>query len=92
MNRRDLLRFGAGLALAPGAATLLYAQDAAAGWPAKPVRLVLPFSPGGSTDFQGRLLCDWLGRHFGQQFIIDYKTGAGDPRLRSKGRVEVSDG
>ena len=77
MNRRELLRFGAGLALAPGTATLLHAQDAAAGWPAKPVRLILPFSPGGSTDFQGRLLCDWLSRHFGQQFIIDYKPGAG---------------
>ena len=34
MNRRELLRLVAGLALAPGAARLLYAQDAAAGWPA----------------------------------------------------------
>src|SRR5262249_40849894 len=50
-------------------------QDA--GWPAKPVRLVLPFTPGGSTDFQGRLLADWLSRHFGQPFFIDYKPGAG---------------
>ena len=58
----------------PGA---LRAQDAAAGWPSKTVRLILPFTPGGSTDFQGRLLCDWLSRHFGQQFVIDYKPGAG---------------
>ena len=49
------------------------AQD----WPAKTVRLIIPFTPGGSTDFQGRLLCDWLGRHFGQQFVIDHKPGAG---------------
>jgi tripartite-type tricarboxylate transporter receptor subunit TctC len=76
MKRRDLLKLGAGLALAPGAATLLPAQDAV-NWPAKPVRLILPFSPGGSTDFQGRLLCDWLSRQFGQQFYIDYKPGAG---------------
>jgi tripartite-type tricarboxylate transporter receptor subunit TctC len=72
MNRRDLLKLS--LALLPG---LARAQDAAANWPAKAVRLILPFTPGGSTDFQGRLLCEWLGRHFGQQFIIDYKPGAG---------------
>ena len=41
------------------------------------MRLILPFTPGGSTDFQGRILCDWLSRHLGQQFIIDYKPGAG---------------
>jgi tripartite-type tricarboxylate transporter receptor subunit TctC len=64
------------VALAAWHALPLRAQDAVA-WPAKPVRLILPFSPGGSTDFQGRLLCEWLGRHFGQQFLIDYKPGAG---------------
>jgi tripartite-type tricarboxylate transporter receptor subunit TctC len=41
------------------------------------VRLILPFTPGGSTDFQGRILCDMLTRHFGQQFYLDYKPGAG---------------
>jgi len=73
MKRRDLLKLA--LALLPGAS--LRAQDAAAAWPSKTVRLILPFTPGGSTDFQGRILCEWLGRHFGQQFIIDYKPGAG---------------
>jgi len=58
-------------------ATPLHAQDAAANWPAKQVKLIIPFSPGGSTDFQGRLLCDFLSRHFGQQFYIEYKPGAG---------------
>jgi tripartite-type tricarboxylate transporter receptor subunit TctC len=46
-------------------------------WPNKSVRLIIPFTPGGSTDFQGRLLSDWLRRHFGQQFVIDHKPGAG---------------
>src|SRR5436190_97870 len=76
MKRRDVIRFGAalsGLAIARG----LSAQDPAATWPAKNVRLIIPFSPGGSTDFQGRLLCEWLGRRFGQQFVIDHKPGAG---------------
>ena len=71
MKRRTLLIAGAGLALGARA------QDPAANWPAKNVRLIIPFTPGGSTDFQGRILCEWLGRHFGQQFVIDHKPGAG---------------
>ena len=76
MKRRTLLQLGAGLA-GLGAASLLRGQDPAAAWPAKTVRLIIPFTPGGSTDFQGRILCDWLGRYFGQQFVIDHKPGAG---------------
>jgi len=76
VNRRKFLRFGGALA-GLGAASVLRAQDPAAGWPNKTVRLIIPFTPGGSTDFQGRILCDWLGRHFGQQFVIDHKPGAG---------------
>ena len=52
------------------------AQDPAS-WPAKTVRLIIPFSPGGSTDFQGRILCDHMTRAFGQSFVIDHKPGAG---------------
>ena len=77
MKRRNLLVFGAGVTAWSVLPSALRAQDAAAGWPAKTVRLILPFTPGGSTDFQGRILCDWLSRHLGQQFIIDYKPGAG---------------
>jgi tripartite-type tricarboxylate transporter receptor subunit TctC len=77
MERRTALKIGAGLALGLGLARVARAQDPAANWPAKAVRLIIPFTPGGSTDFQGRILCDWLGRHFGQQFVIDHKPGAG---------------
>jgi tripartite-type tricarboxylate transporter receptor subunit TctC len=70
-RRRRLLAVSAALAFAPRAR----ADDAP--WPARPVRLILPFTPGGSTDFQGRILCDMLTRHFGQQFYLDYKPGAG---------------
>jgi tripartite-type tricarboxylate transporter receptor subunit TctC len=77
LKRRALLVAGAGLAAGLGFARGAAAQDPAASWPAKTVRLIIPFSPGGSTDFQGRILCDWLGRHFGQQFVIDHKPGAG---------------
>ena len=71
LRRRRLLAAGAALALAPRAR----AEDVP--WPTKAVKLILPFTPGGSTDFQGRILCDMLTRHFGQQFYIDYKPGAG---------------
>lgn len=70
-RRRRLLAASAALAFAPRA------RADEAPWPARPVRLILPFTPGGSTDFQGRILCDMLTRHFGQQFYLDYKPGAG---------------
>src|SRR3954470_9343811 len=71
MKRRRALQAMAAL----GVTGIARAQDAA--WPAKPVRLILPFSPGGATDFQGRILCDMLTREFKQQFYLDYKPGAG---------------
>jgi tripartite-type tricarboxylate transporter receptor subunit TctC len=74
--RRHILRLAAAMACV-GFAGALRAQEQAAAWPGKPVRLILPFTPGGSTDFQGRILCDALTRHFGQQFFIDYRPGAG---------------
>src|SRR5688572_6626719 len=58
-------------------AAVAHAQDPAASWPNRTVRLVIPFTPGGSTDFQGRILCDVLSRHFGQPFVVDFKPGAG---------------
>jgi tripartite-type tricarboxylate transporter receptor subunit TctC len=76
MKRRQAIGLGAGMA-GLALAGALHAQDPAVSWPAKTVRLIIPFTPGGSTDFQGRLLCDWLSRHFGQTFFIDHKPGAG---------------
>ena len=76
MHRRTLARVAAALA-GLCASAVLHAQDPAASWPNKTVRLIIPFSPGGSTDFQGRILCDQMSRAFGQQFVIDHKPGAG---------------
>ena len=74
--KRRTLAIAASL-LAGVFASAAHAQDAASGWPNRTVRLIIPFSPGGSTDFQGRILCDQLSRAFGQQFVIDHKPGAG---------------
>ena len=76
MQRRMLFKLSAALA-GIALCTAAQAQDPAANWPNKTVRLIIPFSPGGSTDFQGRILCDAMSRTFGQQFVIDHKPGAG---------------
>ena len=50
---------------------------AQAAWPTKPVRFIVPFAPGGGTDTVSRLICDHLGKTFGQSFVVDNKGGAG---------------
>ena len=57
---------------------MLCALSAAAqGWPAKPVTLIIPFPPGGSTDIIGRIAADELAKELGQGFAVDNRGGAG---------------
>ena len=56
------------------------AQDAraqATSWPDKPVKLILPYAPGGATDLIGRPWADKLSQVMGQQFVIENRGGAG---------------
>ena len=46
-------------------------------YPKKPVRFVIPFAPGGSTDVVGRLIATKLGQRLGHQFIVENRSGAG---------------
>ncbi len=54
-------------------ATLAQAQT----WPAKPIRMILAFPPGGPTDIVSRVLAQKLGEQLGQQVLVDNKPGAG---------------
>lgn len=70
MQRKQFLRAALGAAALVAAASSL-----AQGYPAKPVRMVIPFPPGGTLDTVGRMLAQKLGEQMGQSFIVENKPG-----------------
>ena len=62
--------------LAFGALTLSTAEVPAQAWPQKPIRIIVPFPPGGGVDYIGRLVGKGLGDRLGQQVVIDNRAGA----------------
>jgi tripartite-type tricarboxylate transporter receptor subunit TctC len=56
---------------------LAAAHAGAQPWPSKPVRFIVPFPPGGSTDVAARVLSEHLSRAFGQRFVVENKGGGG---------------
>jgi tripartite-type tricarboxylate transporter receptor subunit TctC len=72
-SRRHLLHLAAGGVAMP---TLLRNAEADA-YPARPVRIILGFSPGITPDIAARMISQWLSERLGQKFIVENRTGAG---------------
>jgi tripartite-type tricarboxylate transporter receptor subunit TctC len=70
--RRQFLQLAAGAAAVPVLSDMAAAQT----WPARPVRLIVPFPPGGTTDIFARIAAQKLSEHFGKQFYIENIAGA----------------
>jgi len=66
-----------GLSLLTATALLLAGGAAAQDYPTKPVRLIIPFPPGGSNDVVGRMIATQLGERLGKQVVVDNRGGAG---------------
>ena len=73
LRRRQFLSLAAGAALLPAGSRLARAQ----GYPRRPIRWVVGFPPGGSTDIVARIIAPWLSERLGQQVIVENKPGAG---------------
>ena len=73
LTRREFLAFPAALPLAAATAP----ASAQGAYPARPVKVVIPYPPAGGADTVGRLLFQKLGEMWGAQFVIDNRGGAG---------------
>jgi len=72
-SRREFLRSALGAATL---AALLTSARGQAGYPNRPVRVLLGFAAGGSSDVIGRMTSQWLSEHLGQPFVLDNRPGA----------------
>jgi tripartite-type tricarboxylate transporter receptor subunit TctC len=73
LQRRQFLHLAAAVAALPAVSGVVAAQT----WPARPVRIVAGFPPGGGVDLFARLTAQWLSERLGQQFVVENRPGAG---------------
>jgi tripartite-type tricarboxylate transporter receptor subunit TctC len=72
-HRRQFLHLAAGAAALPSGSRIARAQA----YPSRPVRVIVPFPAGGSTDAGARIISEYLSRVFGRQFFVENRSGAG---------------
>jgi tripartite-type tricarboxylate transporter receptor subunit TctC len=73
LPRRRFLHLAGGAAALPALLRVAKAQS----YPARSIRLIVGFPPGGASDIVARLMAQWLSERFGQQFIVENRPGAG---------------
>jgi tripartite-type tricarboxylate transporter receptor subunit TctC len=72
-HRRGFLCLAAGAVALPAVSRIAFAQD----YPTRPVRWIVPYPAGGTTDLVARLMAEWLTKRLGQQVVIENKPGGG---------------
>jgi tripartite-type tricarboxylate transporter receptor subunit TctC len=72
LPRRKFLRLAAGVAALPAMSRIASAES----YPSRPVHLIVPYAPGGTTDITARLVGPWLSERLSQTFVIESRPGA----------------
>jgi tripartite-type tricarboxylate transporter receptor subunit TctC len=71
VKRREFITLLGGTAALPTVSRFAWAQA----YPTRPVRMIVPFGPSGTTDIVARLIGQWLSEHLGQQFVVENRPG-----------------
>jgi tripartite-type tricarboxylate transporter receptor subunit TctC len=91
MTLRSILAFAFGLSACVGMAA--WATEARAEtYPSRPVKLIVPFPPGGPTDVQARIVAQEMSKTLGQQIVIDNRGGAGGSVAAQAAATSAPDG